>query len=79
MDYVTEYMAGAKKAVSVKIEGEDIATLLVSQSLAKVNERRGNTQEGGYHESLLTLQESVSKLGKGVWHTDANILTKNTR
>ena len=73
VDYVTEYMAGAKKAVSVKVEGEDLATLLVSQSFAKVNERRANTQEGGYHESLLALQESVSKSGKGVWSTDSNI------
>ena len=79
VDYVTEYMAGAKKAVSVKVEGEDLATLLVSQSFAKVNERRANTQEGGYHESHLALQESVSKLGKGVWSTDSNILAKHTR
>lgn len=50
VDYVTEYMAGNKKAVSVKIGGEDVATMLVKASLAKVNERRANTVEGGLHE-----------------------------
>ncbi len=55
VDYVTEYMAGAKKAVSIKLEGEDIASLLVSESLAKVNERRGNTSEEGLHDSLLKI------------------------
>lgn len=54
VDYVTEYMAGSKKAVSIQVEGEDIATLLVSQSLAKVNERRGNIkEEEGLHDALL--------------------------
>lgn len=43
-------MAGNKKAVSVKVNGEDLASLLVEASLAKVNERRANTLEGGYHE-----------------------------
>ena len=60
VDYVTEYMAGNKKAVSVRIGGEDIATLLVKASLAKVNERRANTAEGGPHEQLLAVQEEVS-------------------
>ena len=30
VDYVTEYMAGSKKAVSVSVDGEDLATMLVS-------------------------------------------------
>ena len=79
VDFVTEYMAGTKKAVSIKVGDEDIATMLVSKSLAKVNERRGNTEEGGLHEQLLAIQEEVSKKGKGVWTQDANALTKNTR
>jgi len=53
VDYVTEYMAGNKKAVSISIEGEDLATILVSQSLAKVSERRANTAEGSLHDTLL--------------------------
>ena len=40
VDFVTEYLAGTKKFVSIKVEGEDIATLLVQLSLAKVNDRR---------------------------------------
>lgn len=79
VDYVTEYMAGTKKAVSIKIEDQDIASLLVANSLAKVNERRAFTEEGGLHDQLLTIQEEVSKKGKGVWTTDANMLSKNTR
>ena len=79
VDYVTEYMAGSKKAVSVKLEGEDLASLLVSLSLAKVNERRANTAEGGLHEQLLAIQEEVSKKGKGVWNTGANQSENHTR
>ena len=60
-------MAGNKKAVSVTIDGEDLASVLVSKSLAKVNERRMHTQEGGLHDRLLGLQEEVSKKNKGVW------------
>ena len=67
VDFVTEYMAGNKKAVSVTIDGEDLASVLVSKSLAKVNERRMHTQEGGLHDRLLGLQEEVSKKNKGVW------------
>lgn len=55
VDYVTEYMAGTKKAVSIKVEGQDIASLLVSKALAKANERRANMQEGGLHEQLLAI------------------------
>ena len=72
-------MAGNKKAVRVTIGDEDLATLLVSMSLAKVNERRANTVEGGFHEKLLTLQEEVSKKGKGVWTTSSDLKAKNTR
>ena len=72
VDYVTEYMAGSKKAVSVTVEGECLASLLVTRSLAKVNERRANTPEGGLHEQLLALQEEVSKKGKGVWNSNAD-------
>ena len=79
VDYVTEYMAGTKKAVSIKVDGEDIAQFLVSKSLAKVSERRANTEEGSQHDQLLKLQEEVSKHGKGVWNTNANWLAKNTR
>lgn len=79
VDYVTEYMAGNRKAISVSVEGEDIATLLVTKSLAKVNERRANTPEGGLHDRLLAVQEEVSKKGKGVWNTDSAFLAKNTR
>ena len=59
-DYVTEYMAGSKRAVSVKVDGECLSSLLVSLSLARVNERRSNTVEGGLHDQLLTIQEEVS-------------------
>mmetsp|Transcript_20897 Transcript_20897/g.24553 ORF Transcript_20897/g.24553 Transcript_20897/m.24553 type:complete len:144 (-) Transcript_20897:2379-2810(-) len=55
VDYKTEYMAGTKKAVSVSIEGEDLASQLVSKSLAKVSERRTNTVEGGLHDTLLKI------------------------
>lgn len=72
-------MAGSKKAVSLKVGGEDVATLLVKLSLAKVNEKRANTPEGGLHEQLLAVQEEVSKKGKGVWNTADGIKDKNTR
>ena len=56
VDYKTEYMAGTKKAVSITLDGgEDLATLLVKQSLAKVSDRRANTAEGGLHDSLLKI------------------------
>lgn len=79
VDYVTEYMAGSKKAVCVKVEGECLASLLVSLSLAKVNERRANTAEGGLHEQLLAIQEEVSTKGKGVWNTNADLSANHTR
>ena len=79
VDYVTEYMAGNKKAVSVSVDGEDLATMLVSQSLARVNERRANTAEGGLHERLLALQEEEKKKSKGVWNTDPTFQAKNNR
>ena len=79
VDYVTEYMAGTKKAVSIKIDGEDIAELLVRESLAKVSERRAYTEEGSQHDILLKIQEEVSKNGKGVWNTSAAWMEKNTR
>ena len=72
-------MAGNKKAIRVTHNDEDLATLLVGMSLAKVNERRANTVEGGFHEQLRTLQEEVSKKGKGVWNTSADFKEKNTR
>jgi len=71
VDYVTEYMAGTKKAVSIKIDDEDIASLLVQQCLAKVTERRAYTEEGSQHDILLKIQEEVSKSGKGVWNTNS--------
>ena len=79
VDFVTEYMAGSKKAVSVQINGEDLASHLVKLSLAKVNERRANTPEGGLHEQLLAIQEEVSKKGKGVWTTDNTVRERFTR
>lgn len=80
VDYVTEYMAGAKRAISINIEGEgSLAEILVTKSLAKVNERRGNTEEGGLHDKLLKIQDEVAKKGKGVWNTEPNFVEKNTR
>ena len=80
VDYVTEYMAGNKRAISIEIEGEgSLAEILVTKSLAKVNERRGNTQEGGLHDKLLKIQDEVSKKGKGVWNTEPSFVERNTR
>ena len=79
VDFNTEYMAGSKKAISISVEGEDLATLLVGKSLAKVSERRGNTVEGSLHDKLLLKQEEVKQAGKGVWNTDPNFISKNTR
>ena len=67
IDFNTEYMAGSKKAISITVDNEDLATLLVSRSLAKVGERRGNTVEGGLHDKLLAKQDEVKDKQKGVW------------
>ena len=52
-DYTIEYIANGKRFVSIRLEGQDQAMLLVEQSLAKANEKRALTTAGGLHEKLL--------------------------
>ena len=69
-----EYMANGKRFISVKLPGEDgqdLATFLVSESMARVNDKRGNTEEGSLHHNLLALQTEISKKTKNIWNKDS--------
>lgn len=67
VDFTIEYMAGSKRHVSVRLDGApatindeptDFASLLVSNSLAKVNEKRGGqgSVQPPLHEQLLEIE-----------------------
>ena len=78
-DFTIEYTANGKRFVSIRSGEQDLATLLVEQSLAKVNEKRAQTAQGGLHEKLLEIQEVEAKKTKGVWSTDSKYLAKHLR
>ena len=78
-DLTIEYIANGKRFVSLRYEDQDLATLLVEQSLAKVNEKRASMAPGGLHEKLLAIQEVEEKKAKGVWSTDSKFLAKHLR
>ena len=56
-----------------------MATLLVSESLAKVNDKRGSTEEGGLHDKLLKLQDETKTKTKNIWNKDEKHHQKHTR
>ena len=78
-DLTVEYVANGKRFVSLRYEGQDLATLLVEQSLAKVNEKRDKMKEGGLHEKLLEIQAEEAKKTKGVHSTVSAYLAKHLR
>ena len=88
VDFTVEYMAGSKRHVSVRLDGEpatindeptDLASQLVLNSLARVNEKRGTNPLPPLHEQLLEIENKLKGNLKGVFCTQEKQKEKHTR
>ena len=88
VDFTVEYMAGSKRHVSVRLDGDpatindvptDLASQLVLNSLARVNEKRGPNSLPPLHEALLEIETKLKEKQRGVFCTQDSVKEKHTR
>jgi staphylococcal nuclease domain-containing protein 1 len=77
--FTVQYQINGRRYLTLKVDDEDVASILVSQGLAKPTEKRSNMEQGGPHEALIKLSEEPKAKKVGVWATEPKHIEKHTR